>query len=107
MPSTLLKRAKLPKILLASRLDSLIDCCRRNLEKAFEIGNFRRTGLDDGNIARILWRQATIDPTQELEDKLDQAQLMRTAVEKNTGARIGREEPDEVSYDKLVCGYFR
>ena len=101
---------------LANPLDSLTAHHRRNLERAFEIGNFRRTGLDDGNIARILWKQASVlsdsplDASykpREIAEKRDQAQLMRAAVEKNTGARIDLHEPDEVAYDKLVCGYFR
>ena len=106
-----------PKAPLAGRLESLTADCRRHLERAFEIGNFRRTGLDDGNIARILWKQASVlsdsplDASykpQEIAEKRDQAQLMRAEVEKNTGARIDLHEPDEeVAYDKLVCGYFR
>ena len=44
---------------------------------------------------------------REIAEKRDQAQLMRAAVEKNTGARIDLHEPDELAYDKLVCGYFR
>ena len=94
----------------------LIRTNRRNLERAFEIGNFRRTGIDDGNIARILWKQAEVMSDSPLDthyrhrekgEKRVQAQLMRATVEKNIGARIDASEPDEVAFDKLVCGYWR
>ncbi|KAL8950292.1 MAG: hypothetical protein Q9222_003658 [Ikaeria aurantiellina] len=89
---------------------------RRNLERAFEIGDFRRTGLDDGNLARILWRQAAImsespfDPSfqpRDIADKRSQARIMRQAVEKNIQAKIDAHDSDDVAYDKLLCGYFR
>ena len=44
---------------------------------------------------------------REKADKRDQAALMREAVEKNIGARIDAHDPEEVAFDKLVCGYFR
>ena len=44
---------------------------------------------------------------REIGEKRDQAQIMRAAVEKNIGARIDAHDPDDVAYDKLVCGYWR
>ena len=89
---------------------------RRHLERAFEIGDFRRTGIDDGNLARILWKQASImasdsfDPSfvpRERTEKRSQAELMRTAVERKVRANVSPRDTEEIGYDKLVCGYYR
>ena len=89
---------------------------RRNLERAYEIGDFRRTGMDDGNIARILWKQGSIltdDPLdvsyvpREAAEKRTQAQLMRTKVEQKVRAKSNPEDDEETGFDRLVCGYYR
>ena len=90
---------------------------RKNLDHAFQIGDFRRTGLEDGNLARILWKQAEITTEEPLDpsyvyrqkwDKRNSAQLMRTTVEQKLGIRENDESVgEEESYDRLVCGFYR
>jgi hypothetical protein len=90
---------------------------RRHLERAFEIGDFRRTGADDGNLARILWKESQIiaddplgDPAfvpREVAAKRTQADLMREKVEAKVKPRVDEGDTDEDSFDKLVCGYYR
>ena len=85
---------------------------RRNLERAFEIGDFRRTGMDDGNIARILWKQAFIisdDPLdisyvpRDAAEKRTQALLMRTKVEQKVKAKF--PQPSLINNDPLDILY--
>ena len=91
---------------------------RRHLETAREIGELRRRGIDDGHIARILFKRAEIlaaEPSDWLrrqgEDEVlkirEEAEQMRVRLERADGLTNLLEEPDEATYDNLVCGYFR
>ncbi|KAI9817882.1 MAG: hypothetical protein M1827_001001 [Pycnora praestabilis] len=92
------------------------DRAKSNLDKAYAIGDLRRSGLDDGNLARILWKKSSIvsdDPTDpgyedgKAEQTRVQAELMRKEVERNVNLLQGEGITEEAMYDNLVCGYFR
>ena len=92
---------------------------RRHLDAALEIGNLRRLGPDDGHIARIQWKRAEMmaaDPWQfSRENNQDmvaavreEAELMRNRLERTDSVAMGlSDQPDETTYNNLVCGYFR
>lgn len=91
---------------------------RRNLETAANLIEIHRRGVDDGNLARILWKRAEIDLSEpsawelqqqraDAEAVRDEAEEMRIRIEKTSGIVTSVEDADEETYDRLVCGYFR
>ena len=106
---------------------SNIDWAKQHLNQAFTLADLYRRGVDDGNLARFLWKRAEIleretpfggpvaqQWTQEAIETKDKAEQMRMNIERANGLKTpftkeGKitEEITEETYNDLVCGYFR
>jgi hypothetical protein len=98
-----------------------LDACRANLDRALKLAEFRRSGLNDGNIARIMWKKGVIlcdsvyaSPNENRigEELKSEATFMRRdiLVEQGLTHELAEQTASdlvEASFDNLVSGFFR